>query len=103
MIVDKPIPPTDIHSSQPTDDEEVVFHPAWVDDSLHPTPSTGLSLGAEANATLAKWSGISLDDIKALPIDELNSIANNLNHIAHMRALQLGTSIQTVLESLIHV
>ena len=103
MVVDKPVPPTDVRSSQPTDDEEVVFRPARVDDSPLPAPSTSLSAGAETAALLAKWSGISLDDIRALPLDELKAIEANPNHIAHMRALQLGTSISTVLESLTHV
>ena len=102
MIVDKPIPPTDIRSSQPTDDEEVVFCPARVDDSLCPAPSTSLTASAKASATLAKWSGISFNDIQALLLDELKAIADNQNHIAHMRTFQLGTSIQTILESLNH-
>ena len=103
MVVDKPVPPSHLRSSQPTDDEEVVFRPARVDDSPRPAPSTSLSAGAEAAALLAKWSGISFDDIRALPLDELKTIESNPNHIAHMRALQLGTTIATVLESLNHV
>lgn len=102
MVVDKPVPPTDVRSSQPTDDEEVVFRPARVDDSPRPAPSASFSTGVDANATLAKWSGISLEDIQTLPLDELRSIVNDQNHIAHMRAFQLGTSIKTVLESLNH-
>ena len=103
MVIDKPVPPTDVQSSQPTDDEEVVFQPARIDDSPRPAPSASLLAGAEAAALLAKWSGISLNDIRALPLDELKAIEGNNNHIAHMRALQLGTSISTVLESLNHV
>lgn len=103
MVVNKPIPNTDIRSSQPTDDEDVVFHPARIDNSPHPEPSNLLSVGAEASATLAKWSGISLDDIRAPPLDELKSIADNQNHIAHMHTFQLGTSIQIILESMSHV
>ena len=103
MVVDNPIPPSHVRSSQPTDDEEVVFRPARIDDSPRPAPPTSLSTGADAAALLAKWSGISLDDIRALPLDELKAINDNSNHIAHMRALQLGTSISTVLESLTHV
>ena len=53
-------------------------------------------------ALLAKWSGISLNDIHALPLDELKAIEGNENHIAHMHAFQLGTTISTVLESLNH-
>ena len=102
MVIDKPVPPTDICSSQPTDDEEVVFRPARIDDSPRPAPSTSLSVGADFAALLAKWSGISLEDIRTLPLDELKAIERNPNHIAHMRALQLGTTIATVLESLSH-
>ena len=102
MMVDKPVPPSHVRSSQPTDDEEVVFRPARVDDSPCPVPSTSLSAGAEAAALLTKWSGISFEDIRALPLDELKAIGGNPNHIAHMRALQLGTTITTVLESLNH-
>ena len=61
MVIDRPIPPTNAPSSQPTDDEEVVFRPARVDDSPRPThaPSSSLSDGAALRAELAKWSFMS--------------------------------------------
>ena len=101
MVVDNPVAPTNIRSSQPTDDETVVFRPARVDDSPPPTPSATLSDGAALRAELARWSFMSLDDLKNIPLDELKALPES--SLAHMRAVQLGTSIQTVIESLNHV
>ena len=100
MVVDQPVPPTNIRSSQPTDDEEVVFRPARIDDSPRPGPSSALSDGAAIRAELAKWSFMSLDDLKNIPLDELKALPES--SLTHMRAVQLGTSIQTVIESLNH-
>ena len=100
MIIDNPVPLTNAPSSQPTDDEQVVFRPARVDDSPRPTPAASFSEGASLRAELAKWSFMSLDDLKAIPLDELRALPDS--SLAHMRAVQLSTSIQTVIESLTH-
>ena len=41
---------------------------------------------------------MSLEDLKAIPLDELRALLDS--SLAHMCAIQLGTSIQTVIESL---
>ena len=100
MVIDNPVPLTNAPSSQPTDDEQVVFRLARVDDSPCPALSASLSDGASLRAELAKWSFMSLDDLKAIPLEELRALPDS--SLAHMHAVQLGTSIQTVIESLTH-
>lgn len=100
MVVDNPVAPADIPSSQPTDDETVVFHPVRVDDSPRLAATSSFSKGTALRAELAWWSFMSLEDLKAIPIDELRALPDS--SLAHMHAVQLSTSIQTVIDSLTH-
>ena len=72
MAVDQPIPQTAIPSSQPMDDEQVVFHPARSDDSRPPAecipPPTIVDLVTE----MKKWSSVKdTSFFSSLSLDEL--------------------------------
>ena len=96
MVIDAPIPPTHIPSSQPTDDEIVVQRPPRVDDSPRPTPNT--ITGAQVSADIRKWSAATVEDFHALTLAEIEAWPSE--HFAHVRALQLGINIDTLIADL---
>jgi len=58
MAVDQPIPQTAIPSSQPTDDEQVVFRPAQIDDSCPPAECIPPPAIADLVTEMKKWSSV---------------------------------------------
>ena len=104
MIVDQPVPPiTALPSSQPTDDEQIVFKPASpkgksaarIDDTPPPPKAAPLHLTTYLN-DMAKWNMVS-DPLffSSLTTDELW----NISEYGNAKAYSLGVSITDLLQS----
>ena len=93
-----------VPSSQPDEDDQVIFAPAEpvrVDDN-QPSPSTlsaNLAKALAAQADIDKWSKMTPLDFHALPLSELA----NLPEIAFFRAHELGLNLEALRSALLNV
>jgi len=107
-MVDKPVPPgTALPSSQPTDDEQIVFCPsspkgksaAHIDDTPPPPPHKPLVFPASLQAIakeLKCWHNITnCSYFSSLSTDELH----NLSNYGHLKALELNINIPNLIQS----
>jgi len=101
MVVDPPIPPTDVPSSQPTDDEQIVFRPA--DGPALPPPKEHVAPASLAGilADMKRFDPITDPNyFRSLLIDDLHS----LSEYGCAKAFSLGIeSIPDLIQSLINV
>jgi len=108
MMVDKPIPPlTALPSSQPTDDEQIIFHPsspkgksaACIDDTLPTAPQKPLTFPPSLQAItdeLKCWRKITdCSYFSLLSTDKLR----NLSDYGHLKALELNVDIPNLIQS----
>ena len=101
MVVDS-IPIPHVPSSQPTDDEQVVYAPpsqARADGEQAPVQRIPPAAIAPIVAELNKWSQATADTFSCLSLDELN----NLSDIGLAKAFDLGVNVQTLISTLINV
>jgi len=109
MVVDQPIPPqTSIPSSQPTDDEQIVFKPispkgksaACIDDSPTPPPKAAPPHLTAYLANMAKWNTVTDPSFfSMLSTDKLCSISD----YGDTKAYSLGVIIKDLIQSCTNV
>jgi len=105
MVVDQPIPPqTSIPSSQPTDNEQIIFKPispkgksaAHIDDSPTPPPKAAPPHLTAYLADMAKWNAVTDPSLfSTLSTDELRSISD----YGDAKAYSLGVIIKDLIQS----
>jgi len=104
MIVDQPVPPvTGLPSSQPTDDEQIAFHPASpkgksavrIEDTPPPPKAAPLHLTAYLQ-DMNKWNAVSDPSFfSSLTTDELR----NISEYGDAKAYSLGVIITDLIQS----
>ena len=99
MAIDQPIPQTAIPSSQPTDDEQVVFHPARSDNSRPPAERIPPPTIADLVMEMKKWSSIKDPSFfSSLSLDKLR----NLSDLRTIKAFELNVNIPNLIQSKSH-
>jgi len=102
MVVDPPVPPTDVPTSQPTDDEQIVFRPTHVANSPPPNEWTSNPFSTDfLSAELRRFKNVTdTAYFRSLPIEELC----NLSAPSVAQAYFLGIkSIPDLIQSLTNV
>jgi len=101
MIVDPPVLPTTVPSSQPTDDEQIVFRPAVAPSSPPPRERVVLAGLANIIADMTRFDPITDPSyFRSLPIDELRSLSD----YGCAKAFSLGIeSIPDLIQSMTNV
>ena len=98
MVVDQPTPLSAI-TSQPTDNEQVAFHPAQIDNSPPPVECIPLPAIADLIMEMKKWSSVKDPSFfSSLSLDKLQ----NLSDLRTVKAFKLNINIPNLIRSKSH-